>query len=71
MHCFFRISLLDKVFFIWETKKWSLVTLDRMSSYTVTIVWEFAWAYIQHGWSWTNDRLTEVVVLTGLTALSW
>ena len=26
-------------------KKWSLVTLDRWLSYTVTIVREFAWAY--------------------------
>ena len=25
-------------------KKWSLVALDRWSSYTVTIVWELAWA---------------------------
>ena len=29
-------------FFIWETKKWSLVTLDRWLSYTVTVVWGFA-----------------------------
>ena len=26
------------------SKKWLLVALDRWSSYTVTIVWEFAWA---------------------------
>ena len=26
-------------------KKWLLVTLDRWLSYTVTIVWEFPWAY--------------------------
>ena len=25
-----------------DKKKWSLVALDRWSSYTVTIVWEFA-----------------------------
>ena len=28
--------------FIWETKK--LVALDRLSSYTIMIAWEFAWA---------------------------
>ena len=54
MHCFlclFHISWLDKVFsgcfrqtfLIWEKKKWSLVALDRWSSYTVTILWKFAW----------------------------
>ena len=37
------LVVLDKLFFIWETKKWSLVTLDRWSSYTVTIVWQFGW----------------------------
>ena len=26
-------------------KEWSLVALDRWSSYTVTTVWKFAWAY--------------------------
>ena len=36
--------VLDGYFFIWETKKWSLVALDTWSSYTVMIVWEFAWA---------------------------
>ena len=36
--------VLDRFSFIWETKKkWSLFALDRWSSYTVTIVWEFAW----------------------------
>ena len=30
--------------FIWETVKWSLVELDRWSSYTVTIISEFALA---------------------------
>ena len=43
--CLLRISLLDNVFsgcfrqafFIWETKKWSLVALDRWSSYTVRL----------------------------------
>ena len=33
---------LDNLFFIWETKKWPLVALDRWSSYQVTTVWEFA-----------------------------
>ena len=34
-----------QVFFIsGEKKKWPLVALDRWSSYTVPIVWEFAWA---------------------------
>ena len=28
-----------------KQKKWSLVTLDRWLSYTVTTVWELAWAY--------------------------
>ena len=32
------------VFSFGSQKKWSLVTLGRWSSYTVTIVWEFAWA---------------------------
>ena len=32
-----------RVFFIWKTKKWSLVALDRWSSFTKTTVWEFAW----------------------------
>ena len=32
-----------QVFFIWGTKKWSLVTLDGWSSYTVMNAWEFAW----------------------------
>ena len=50
--CLFCISSLDKVFsgcfrqvfFIWETKNWSLVMLDRWSSYTVATVRDFAWA---------------------------
>ena len=34
-----------QVFFSFRRqKKWSLVALDKCSSYTVTIVWEFAWA---------------------------
>ena len=33
-----------QVFFMWETKKWLLVALDRWSCYTVKTVWEFAWA---------------------------
>ena len=31
-------------FFIWGTKKWLLVALDRSLSDAGTIVWEFAWA---------------------------
>ena len=31
-------------FHLGEKNKWSLVALDRWSSYAVTIVWEFAWA---------------------------
>ena len=51
--CLFCISSLDKVFsgsfrqpfFSFGTqKKWSLVMLDRGSSYTLMIAWEFAWA---------------------------
>ena len=40
----FFIGCFRQFFFIWETKKWSLVVLDRLLSYTVTIVWEFSWA---------------------------
>ena len=29
-------------FFIWKTKKWSLVALDMLSSYAVTTEWKFA-----------------------------
>ena len=32
-----------QVFFITETKRWLLVALGRWWSYTITIVWEFAW----------------------------
>ena len=39
----FVVVVLDRVFFHWGTKKWSLVALDRWSFYTVTIVWELAW----------------------------
>ena len=48
----FPISSLGKVlqrlfqtgfFSFGRQKKWSLVALDRWSSYTVTILWEFAW----------------------------
>ena len=36
---------LDSFFFhLGDKKKWSLVALDRCSSYTVATVWEFAWA---------------------------
>ena len=47
------ISSLDKVlqwlfytgfFSFGGQKKWSLVALDRWSSYTITTVWELAWA---------------------------
>ena len=38
------VVILDSFFFICETKKRSLVVLDNWSSYTVTTVWEFAWA---------------------------
>ena len=31
-------------FFIWETKKWFLIWIDRWQSYTVTVVWKFPWA---------------------------
>ena len=35
--------VLDRFFFhLGDKKKWSLVVLDRWSSYTVTIIWEFA-----------------------------
>ena len=40
----FLVVDLDRLFSCWRQKKWSLITLDRWSSYTVTIVWEFAWA---------------------------
>ena len=37
--------VLDKFFFSFGgQKKWSLVVLDSWSSYTVTVVWELAWA---------------------------
>ena len=51
MHCFpflrwikLCMVVLDTFFFSFgrQKKKWLLVTLDR--SYTVTIVWELAWA---------------------------
>ena len=35
------VVVLNKLFF---KKKWSLVALNRWSSYTVTNVWELAWA---------------------------
>ena len=57
--------VLDRVYFIWEAKKWPLVALDRCSTYIVTIVSEFAWAgstlVILDEW------FIEVVVWTGLT----
>ena len=42
----FLVVALDRFFFIWETKKkrLSLVALNWWSSYTVTILREFAWA---------------------------
>ena len=63
------VVVLDRFFFSFrETKKkWSLVALDRWPSYTVTIVWEFAWAdsglIVLDEWS----SIIEVVVGTGLT----
>ena len=33
--------VLDNFFFMWETKKWLLVALDRWSSYAIKTVWEF------------------------------
>ena len=50
--CCFR-----QVFFICESKKWSLVSVDRWSSCTVTIGREFAWAG------------SALVVWTGLTVM--
>ena len=50
MHCCpflrwikFYSDCFRQVFFIWGTKKWSLVALDKWSSYTVTTVWELTW----------------------------
>ena len=52
-YAFFTISSLDNVlrgcfrqvfFHLGDKKKWSLVVLDRWSSYAVTIIWELAWA---------------------------
>ena len=39
----FLVVVLDRLFFIWETKKWQPIMLDRWSCYTVTIVQGFAW----------------------------
>ena len=36
--------VLDSFFLFGEQRKWLLVALGRWSSYTVKIVWEFAWA---------------------------
>ena len=39
------MAVLDRVFFrLGGQNKWSLVMLDICSSYTVTVVWKFAWA---------------------------
>ena len=41
----FRSGCFRQIFFSFgRQKKWSLVALGRWSSYTVTIVWGFAWA---------------------------
>ena len=40
----FFIGCFRQAFFIWETKMWSLVTLDRWPYYRVKILCEFAWA---------------------------
>ena len=37
--------VLKRFFLFGRQEKWSLVALDRWSSYTVTIIWGFAWAY--------------------------
>ena len=43
--CWIKLMVvLDRFFFIWETKKWLLVVLDRWLSYTVTTAWKFPWA---------------------------
>ena len=53
MHCFlmlvshffavwsFVVVVLGRFFSLGRQKKWSLIALDRWSSYTVMIVWEF------------------------------
>ena len=51
--CLFSISSLGKVlqslfqtvfsFHLGDKKKWLLVVSDRWQSYTVTVIWEFAW----------------------------
>ena len=38
------VAVLDSFFSFWGQKRWSLLALDRWSSYTVMIVWELAWA---------------------------
>ena len=40
----FPVLVLDRFLFIWETKTWSLVVLDRWLSYKETNLCEFAWA---------------------------
>ena len=40
----FAVVVLNRTFSLEGQKKWLLVALDRWSSYTVTIVWELAWA---------------------------
>ena len=40
----FAVVVLDSFFSFGVQKKWSLVALNRWSSYTVTIAWESAWA---------------------------
>ena len=42
-HLFLLVLFLGS-FLFGTQRKWSLVMLDRWSSYAVTIVWEFAWA---------------------------
>ena len=41
---FFSGCFREAFFHLGDKKKWSLVALDRWSSYTATIVWELAWA---------------------------
>ena len=38
------VVVFDRFFSFGRQKKWLLVVLDTWTSYTVTTVWEFAWA---------------------------
>ena len=41
--CWVKFCFRQAFFHLGDKKRWSLVALDRWSSYTVTTVWEFAW----------------------------